>query len=513
MKKHWIMPLIVLAIGIALLAFQNYKEASTPPSDSWSRETDVGTTTVRSGIDAIQTEEGTYRIAYFKENALVERTYDENLNKTGEQETSVSGATGSEVFISQNRTLYSTGGTIYQTGSQEPLVDSEIFRPLENGIIYLSGGKVVYVDAETLQETTITENVPKAASVHAYEAGEVAFVSISEADDNHISTTIYRRQGDEVSILEEMESELSPSLKMEEVYPLVTSGKPQLLVSAVPAFQRSASGEKDFYLANKEENLQTLSRISFTDPVSGSLLEEIEDLKVIAKGEEASVLFRAQGFTETKTSGSEAFNVYEGVVEEGEMSSVRLSNTPRLSVKPATASEEVIAWLDIGAERNTVFMAASVNQAGFPSSALTWDTALRTAGKTLTMLSTGLMTIFLTVMWYAPPLLLMGAWTFRRRNPFDEEKEWSFYASVGFYTAVALLFHQHLFKAQVIGGLPEFLGFTGSPFVIILFFSLIALVIVKLSDLDKWWGIPGRVAYFIGMHILFMTVFIGPYIF
>ncbi|WP_347861914.1 hypothetical protein U0355_01505 [Salimicrobium sp. PL1-032A] len=511
MKKHWILPLIVVTIGIFLLVIQNYKESTTPPSESWSREVDIATTTVRSGVDAIQKKDATYTVAYFSEDALVERTYDKNLEATGKVETPLADGTGADVFTGEERTIYFSDDGIYEAGTEEAIADARLFRPLEEGVLYVSDAELFYMDGASLETMKIAENITEDASIHAYETKEELIVSVSTAEDNHVSSVLYRYQEGDVSTFEEIRVELSPSLKMDEVYPLLGDNKPELLISAVPAFQRSSSGKKDFYTTTADGDDHTLSALSFPDPETGASLEEIEDLQVTA--EESAILFRAQGFTETKTGGSEAFNVYEGRVEEGKVIATRRSNTPRLSVAPASVSGEVVAWLDIGADQNTVFLSAATDHEGFPSASLTEDTALRTAGKTMMMLSTGLMTIVLTIMWYSPPLLLMSAWTFRRRNPFDDEKEWSFYGTIALYTAVALLFHHHLFKAQVVEALPSFLGFPGSPFVVILVFSLVALAIVKVSDLDKWWGIPGRISYFIGLHILFMTVFIGPYLY
>ncbi|SIS60127.1 DUF4870 domain-containing protein [Salimicrobium flavidum] len=512
MKKYWTLPLLVVMIGIAFLAFQNYQEASTPPSDSWSREAQIATSTVRSGLDGKQTDEGV-RLAHFTDDALNLHTYDEGLNSTKEKSIPVQSTKGAEVFTGNTYSIYYAGGGLYRSDTEEQLARSEVFLPTENGVVYVEEQTARYMDGDTLETTIIAENVSDSSSLQAYDSEEGLVVSISEAEDNDIFTTVYQRNGEKISVLEEMDIELSPSLKMEEVYPLVQNGSAKLLVSAVPAFTRS-SGEKSFFLTEEEGDGTPLVSISFPDPqVEGSSLQEVEDLLVFSKNGLPTFLFRAQGYTETKTGGTEAFNIYEGTTENGSLSITRLSNTPRLSVNPEMVNDGMVAWLDIGADTNTVFMAASDEHESFPAPAITGDTLLRTAGKTLSMLTTGLMTIFLTVLWYAPPLLLIGAWMFRRRNPFDDEKEWSFYVSVAFYTAVALLFHQHLFKSQVLAELPEFLGFPGSPFVLIIGFSLVAFGIVKVSGMEKWWSIPGRVAYFIGLHVLFMTVYVGPYLF
>ncbi|PBB06968.1 hypothetical protein [Salimicrobium humidisoli] len=513
MKKYWTLPLLVIVIGIMFLMFQNYKQAAALPSDSWHREAKLGETRVRAGLDGKKTENG-IRLAYFTEEALAIQTYDENLNSTETTKISIRNTKGSDVFIGGTHTIYYSDGGVYRADTEDKIAESEIFLPTEKGAVYAEGGKAVYVDGETLETTVISENVTESSSIHAYESNRGTVVSVSEREDNSLTSSIHLKRKDEVEKVDQLNVDLSPSLKMEDTYPLIQGDTATLLINAVPAFVRSSTGEKNFFLANKKNGSVSLTDVTFPDPNrEGSPLQEVEDLHVYEKNGTPLLLFRAQGYTETKTGSTEAFNVFEGEVKNGSITTERLSNTPRLSVRPEMIDAGMIAWIEEGADENTLFTAASKEHTDFSAPAFSGDILLRTAGKTLTMLSTGLMTIFLTVLWYAVPLLVMVFWMSKRRNPFDEEKEWVLYVSAAIYTTVALLFDHHLFKPQLIEALPGILDFPGSPFAIILLFSLLSLLIVRFSGMDKWWGLPARVTYFVGLHVVFMTVYVGPYLF
>ena len=78
-KLHWILPIIVLLIGISVLTIKNFKEITAAPSDSWNREVEIASTTIQTDISATRDSSGNYNISYFTDNGLVQRKYNKAL--------------------------------------------------------------------------------------------------------------------------------------------------------------------------------------------------------------------------------------------------------------------------------------------------------------------------------------------------------------------------------------------------------------------------------------------------
>ena len=513
-KLQWILPGIIIVIGIAILAMINYQEVTAVPNDQWGREVELTTTPVQSDLSVSRKENGHFAVSYFDENGFVSSVYDENLEKVGEETYDIPYTRWTEVYQGAGQFVYADYYGMHVLENEEKIADIEEFLPLQSGVVYQAGDTAYYLNPDTLEKTVLAESLTENSKVYAKESDGSTYLLVEETNENVIDYTVKEWDAEKVSQISDGSFELATTLKLNDLTFNVIGNELTLLVNALPASKRSPLPEQNFYLSQQplSEEVQ-LEELTFSDPNGGMKLVNLEDIQLLTIDETTHALFRAIGSTTTKFRDNTEFNVFKATFGEKEITSLsRLTNTPWLSKHPEWVDEGIIAWMDVTGDVNQVFMSSANEVNVLPEPEMSGDTILRIAGKSMVMLTGASLTFAVTMVWYAIPMAFIGFMMFGSNNALDKGKEWVFYGPVILYVAMALLLHNHLFSQSVMTKVPDYLQFQGSPLLLIAGFALIIYFIMSLTKVNQKWTISMRVTYFVAAHLLFLAVFVGPYL-
>ncbi|MBA2173703.1 hypothetical protein H0266_02210 [Halobacillus locisalis] len=513
-KLQWILPGIVIVIGIAILAFINYKEVTAVPNDQWGREVELTSTPVQSDLTVSRKEDGHFAVSYFDEEGFVSSEYDENLEKVDEETYDIPYTRWTEVYHGEGPYIYADYYGMHLLENEEKIAGIEEFLPLQSGVVHQTGSTVYYLNPNTLEKTVLAEGLTDQSTIYAKESGGSTYLLIEETNENVIDYAVKEWDGEKVSQISEGMFELAITLKLNDLSFNVSGGELTLLINALPASKRSPLPEQNFYLSQQplSEEAQ-LNELTFSDPNSDMKLMNLDDIQLLTIDDTTHALFRAVGSTNTKFRDNTEYNVFKATFAENDITSLsRLTNTPWLSKHPEWVDEGIIAWMDVTGKVNQVFMSSSNEVDVLPEPEMSGDTILRMAGKSIVMLTGASLTFAVTMVWYAVPMAFIGFMMFGSNNALDKGKEWVFYGPVILYVAIALLLHNHLFSQSVMAKIPDYLQFQGSPFLLIAGFALIIYFIMSLTKVNQKWTISMRVTYFVAAHLLFLAVFVGPYL-
>ncbi|SIT00389.1 hypothetical protein SAMN05421758_1213 [Salimicrobium salexigens] len=514
-KMHWIMPAIILLIGVFILVLNNYKDVTAVPSDSWTREVELATTSIQSNIKTTLNSNGSYNIYYFTDNGLVEGKYNESLELIDQSSYDIPYTKWTEVYPGDKNIVYADNEAMYQTESNEKISDIQEFIPLKNGMIYQWNDKIYYLEGNSLDKRLLIESVSKETLIDVYQPTATnTYIMLSDKQRNATEYRLLKWDGKNVTEIDQQTIELEPSLTLEELSFTVDNNQLSLFINAGPLDKHTYLPEDNYYFTQQKIGSPiSLNPVPFNDPFSRNDLQNVKDIELDVKDGKSELLFRAKGSTETKYRDAVEYNVYKAVLNgQGKVDVTRLSNTPWLSKNPSWVSDDVVVWLDVTGDTNKLFAAGSTDLENLPESSLSKDTGFRIVGKTMVMLASGLLTLLVTIGWYVVPLGFIGIMTFGSNNALDKGKEWVFYTPALLYVAVALYFNEQLFSEKVISRLPAYLDFPGSPFILICAFGVITYLIMATTDLKERWSIPKRITYFVAVHISFLMIFVGPFI-
>lgn len=261
------------------------------------------------------------------------------------------------------------------------------------------------------------------------------------------------------------------------------------------------------------QNSQPLDELTFQDPAGNNNLTEVSDVVLHFSNSKPNILFQANGQTETQYNDRTAFNIYSAEINEnGTTKTERRSNTPLISTNPQWINEETIAWLDLDPDGNKINISSGDMAAVSQAIEFTQDDWLRALGKTQGMITSSFFAIALSFVWFIWPILFIVFMYIFKSRTLNHDPIWIFYTGIGIYAIAAVVWRNHFFVNNVYTKAPNYLTFDGSSYFYMILFAIIALGLAILTKRINEWDGTVRIMYFVGIHILLLTIFFGPYI-
>jgi hypothetical protein len=261
------------------------------------------------------------------------------------------------------------------------------------------------------------------------------------------------------------------------------------------------------------KDTQSLYELTFQDPAGTNSLTEVSDVIFTFKNGEPTILFHANGRTETQFNDKTTFNIYTAVIsEDGSTKTERRSNTPEISTNPQWMDEETIAWVDLDGDGHKIKISSSDKDAISDLIEFTQDDWLHTLGKTLGMVTSSFFAIAFSVIWFIWPILFIVFMYMFRNRIADRDPAWYFYTGIGLYAVAAIIWKDQFFVDNIYTNAPTYLTFTGSSYFYLILFAIIAYWLTNHTKRVNDWSGTIRITYFVGIHILLLTIFFGPYV-
>ncbi|WP_430785424.1 hypothetical protein VBD025_11105 [Virgibacillus flavescens] len=514
-QLYWIIPGLIVIFGLALLFYQNFSKVTEPPEPNWSRALTVGSTDVSRLPPIKEKENGNYLITAFKDEKLSTITINENFIVEDTKTYDIPVDKWTQIYQQDDRIIYFDYTNIYDSDKNEIVSDVERFFPLKNTILYIKDKK--------LYELSPEDN--KSVKIMNIDLNKQNIVPQQNANEINIVTYTPRQTGIDFQLFQLHNSELEEKFQTE-----ITVAPGKIVTDIIYALDgnklgvilqeelENSQGKPVFFNYYKEmtldgENEQQQKELTFQDPAGSSQLTEINSIEFKYKEGKPSLLFQANGQTETQYNDSTSFNIYKAEINSnGTTITERRSNTPAISVDPQWLNDETVAWVDLDNEGNKINISSSnitaVNQAtGFQQ-----DDWLRALGKTLGMISSSMFGIAISAVWFIWPLTFIALMYFFRSRTIDRDPTWVFYLGISIYAMAALFWKNQFFVPNIYMNAPNYLTFDGSSYFYMMLFAVIAYIIAQLTKQSNEWDGTVRIMYFVGVHILLLTAFFGPYL-
>ncbi|UOQ94239.1 hypothetical protein MUO14_04560 [Halobacillus shinanisalinarum] len=511
-KWVWLGPLLVILIGVSILFAENYQEVTEPPNESWSREVEIGSTPTLIEPHITVTKDGNISVSYVTKEGVQQKSLNETYQVVSENSYDIPYDKWTQAYSDGEQLIYSDYYAIYEGETKEKIADASQFIPLNSKVIYRQGQEISTLQPDTMESFPLLTLDNENVEISTYQTDSNTYLLTQRTDQAGIDITFYELTENQASKMASAQFKTKPSEVAESIQFTITDGQYALLLQTLQ--KQSMSGEPVYHYYFSQQTLNEhpkFTQIEFSDPVGQAKLTEVSDFEMKSEDGDTNLLFKAFGQTETGYRKEKQFNIYEATLtDNGVTSTTRLSNTPDSSATPEWINKEAIIWLDMQGDENRLLLSSSNPEIIQQAKQVSGAYLIGALGKTLGMLSASFLAIAVGVIWYIWPLVFIAVMMFSSNRSFDRDRAWVFFLGASIYLGAALLFKDLIFTSRLLLQAPEYLSFPGSSLFYIFIFALITYGILRMSSKD--WSITVRLGYFVGVHILFITIFFGPYL-
>ncbi|MFG6119699.1 hypothetical protein [Thalassobacillus sp. B23F22_16] len=510
-RSYWLLPLILLLIGVAVLFTENLLKVTEAPDENISRDWQLGETSANTK-PFIHSDSNGYTICYFSDGFLIESRYDRAWTQQSENRFPIDHQEFSRVFNDGETMFYSKANSLHQGVEGELFTAVDKFYPTESHLLFLKDEQLIQINRETLETKEVLKLDKPFGEVMVKENDGEVYTLIHRAENNESKLEVYRLP-EEGHMLKEAAYTFSVA-PGESIREIAFDMKGDKLGIVLATHLRQGSSKYHYYLALHElkDSELALNRIHAEDPFGPGQLNEWSDLELSLTGKGINILFSAHGATQTTYKDDPAFNIYEMTINESQSGVTRISNTPERSQKPTRVEEETVLWMEGTGNYKEIKVASSEYDFDEKASGWSRDDLLKALGKTLAMFSYAPLTIFVTLMWYIGPFLYLFIIIVGFHKAIEDEKSWVLYGAFAIYIVSAGIWYDLLFTERLMNRLPVYLDFAGSSLVLLIVFGLISFLLMKQEAVKRDWGVVLKFTYFVTVHILLIAVFIGPYL-
>ncbi|MBA2175757.1 hypothetical protein H0266_12720 [Halobacillus locisalis] len=511
----WLAPVIIILIGIGILFMENYAQVTEPPSDGWSRELQVGMTPNVSEPYLSADDSGNWSIAYITEDGVRQHTYDRQFEQISETSFDIPVNQYTQIFLGEDAFIYSDYYALYNGDNSEEITDIQKFYPLADTAYYRKDNVIYHLDPSTLGSEQILTVDSENTEVIIEQKNEETHILTNTIDQTGNHLTFYTVSGNEATEKGAAVFTLTGTEEVQDIQFALDDNSYALLVKTLQKQSMSGKVSNQYYYSEATlGDAPDLQRIQFQDPHGGMALQEISDVEMQWTEQGASILFKAFGSTNTRFREPLQFNIYTATLSSsGPLDVKRLSNTPSSSVEPNWINPNTVLWIDRGnSEEHRVLVSSSNSTIIAEAKQLTMPAFLQSLGKTMGMLSTGMFAVVISLLWFIWPLLFLCVVMFTNSRAMDQDRSWVFYIGALIYIGAAVILNDLMFSSRGMLNAPAYLNFTGSAFIYLLGFALLSYAILKAGLSIRKWSPSIQLTYFIGIHVICITIFFGPYL-
>ncbi|UFT98227.1 hypothetical protein KO561_13580 [Radiobacillus kanasensis] len=515
MKKrlYWILPLILVFIGLGLLFSRNIAHVTEPPESDWSRELLLFETDVNQQ-PLVTSNADSFHIASYNTNSkLVKKTYNNQIELTNTITFDVPYTKWTKVFVKDDKAIYFDYENINNGETKERIDEATNFYALQDTILYMKGSDLYQLDPETDTPTKIKTFEDNTEEITPFQQGGSIWFIATHSTNNSAQLDVYRLEGQNVELVTQPTFELQSGELLKELSFATKNDKVAFLLETERKNTGGAPPVYTTYLAEgelKDTSFDTRT-LTYYDPHSKNPLREAGDATLSYHGENLVILFAANGYSQTKHGETSAFNIYAATFDGEKMIVERRSNTAAISSKPQWIDENSIAWLDLAGDHYKLLYSSSDSKIMEKAKQITGENLMAALGKTLLMAASSFIGYILSSIWFIWPLLFIVVLFLVRKRLLDQDPSWLFYGGALIYLIAAVIFKHRFFVENIYDKGPEYLTFSGSSYVYIFGFALLAYLFSWMGYKRKEWASTTRLFFFVFFHLVLLIVYFGPY--
>ncbi|MBB6453440.1 hypothetical protein HNQ94_001889 [Salirhabdus euzebyi] len=506
-KLFWLIPLIIIVVGLAILYFTNLQRFTEPPSENWSREINVGTAD-KFTKPIIHVTADNIEIALVEDGVIQKKTYDNTYELLDTQAITPPFTSWTDYYLKGDNIYFFKDGTIINGNNEEVVTEAELFVPVanESKILYTKEQTIFELNMETNKTKEIMTTTHPIKELLSYENYIMAYTNDLQA----ASVSIYHVEKGPI-LSEDIELGLSEDIQKI----LFATDNENLYVGIHSETQGNKNKQTFLYMSQSvlSDPKLNFSRISPYDPVTKGALSGLDQFQLRSNNGSVELLFRAVGFTFKETKENQALNIYLMSLNGNHITTERLSNTYKVSNNPFFINENSIGWSQKeDALSPYIYVTSSNPDAIKKADTISSEEYLIALGMCVAMLSTSVFILYILIIWLTVPIIyLLIISVLKRKGDINFlDRPSVFYGGVLAYLIGAYLFRHHLFHGRY-NYAPSFLTFEGSDIVYIIGSALLAFISVLLIKRD--WGTVGKYTYFISLQMIIYLLLFGPYYF
>lgn len=513
-QLYWIIPGVIIMFGLFLLFYQNFSKVTEPPAPNWSRGLTVGSTDVSRLPPIGKTNDGKNVITSFENGKLANTILSKEFIVQDKQTYDIPVDKWTHIYQQNNNLIYFDYTNIYDKHKEEIVSDVTEFYPLKDTILYVKENMLYQLSPANKKSTEIMEiDLDKQKIIPQQNKNNIDVLTYAQ-EENKIDIRLDKLNNDQIKTIYQKKYKIGYG-KVVDNLSFIRDGQELAIMIREKIEVSQGKPQLSNYLIQTtltEQNPQQ-REIVIQDPTGNGPLTGINNVVLKYNMDSLHLLFQATGQTQTQYKSNTALNIYQAKVNgDGSLTTERRSNTPKASVEPQWINDATVAWLELDGDSNEIKVSSSNVATIRDASGFNGDDWIRTLGKTMGMLAASLFALAISAVWFIWPITFIVLMYFLRGRIIDRDPIWFFYAGIGIYAIAALVLKDSFFVDTIYTSAPSYLTFDGSSYFYMFIFAAISFVIVQLTKRINGWDGTARIMYFVGIHILLLTTFFGPYV-
>ncbi|KAB7668887.1 hypothetical protein [Bacillus sp. B1-b2] len=513
---YWIIPVVIVSLGLVLLCYQNYSKVTEAPDDDWSRGIVVGETQFNKLPKIRETADGKYVFSFFQDNKLITKELDNDFNMENQTNYEIPVNKWTQVYLHEDQLIWFDFKNIYDENKQQLVTEVDGFYPLNTTVLYVKEKALYQLHPDTKQSVKLMDIDLDQENISLEENQDGIHLMVFKKGTNEVHLALYKLAEEKVDNVYETTLKVDPGKVVNQIAYTFDNQKLSLLLQEE---LESTQGKPVFFnyfvqTVITDSNTPKQYELTFYDPAQENTeLTEVSDVTFIYRDGVPMLLFKANGYTDTKYNEKTTFNIFEAEIgEDGTTKTERRSNTSAISTIPQWVNENTIAWVDLNGDSNTVNVSSSDLDTINLKVKTTSDDWLQALGKTFGMLALSFFALAITFIWFMWPVLFIVILYVIKSRAIDYDRSWVFYTGIVLYLAAVVLFKDRFFIPNLLNNAPDYLTFTGGTYFYLLLFALVAYLLTSITKRVNEWTGAVRVLYFVAVHVVLVTIFYGPYI-
>ncbi|MDF2857430.1 MAG: hypothetical protein K0Q87_3281 [Neobacillus sp.] len=517
LAKHfyWIIPVTIMVFGLALLFYQNFMKVTEPPEPDWSRALLIGETHLNKLPPVKVTDDGEFLFTRFEDGKLATTRLGKDFIVKGTKTYDIPVDKWTQIYQQDDTIIYFDFKNIYDKDKNTIITDVQKFYPLKTAILYVKDDVLYQLSPDNLKSIRVMDIDINNVNLTPQENEEGIVLLEYTPVLNGVDLTLHQLTNGKMKTVYQSTISVDPGKVVNNISFALNDQKLALLLLEELVLTQ---GKPEFFnyfmqttISNQDEPL--VNELVLPDPAGNNNLKEVSNVVLTFNNDKPTLLFQADGLTETQYNDPKAFNIYKAVVnEDGTTTTERRSNTPYISTNPQWVDEKTIAWLDLDPDGNRINISSANLEAVNQIIKVSSDDWLRAFGNTMGMATSSFFAVAISFVWYIWPILFVVLLYMFRTRLLNRDPKWIYYTGIGLYAIAALVGKNQVFIDNIYHNAPAYLTFNGSAYLYLILFGIISFGLTHLTKkINDWDGVV-RIMYFVGIHIFLITLFFGPYI-
>src|SRR5699024_10359076 len=282
MKKHlfWILPAIVIIIGICLIFNRSSDDVTEQPEEDWSRSLKIGTTTVDKKLPVRENEDGNVVTQTYEENMVRFKTFNDNFELIDETPFDIPFDKWTQVFLHDDQLIYHDYRDICDQDGNVIIPDAKRFYPLDHTVLYIKENSLYELDPADHSSAKIMELEEGIEDIIPFQEEQTRYFMTETSRNNNIELNVYELADKDAELVHEEKFQIDVMQTVDDINFAVHDGN---LAYVMETVQKQTQGSPESYTYFTEKPLgsdqeTSLQQMTFHDPVGKGLLSEASNI-------------------------------------------------------------------------------------------------------------------------------------------------------------------------------------------------------------------------------------------